>query len=305
MTVLDRLAGLEPWSVHGALTTIRGLALMPLYDWPEYHGETDALWDRIRAAGRDRRAGSAARRSSTGTTASPRGWMKDWCSASCAARPGTGTTGAGALSGVLRAGAGRGAGGALFQPCHRPHGPQALSSLDDIEQAGRARFAFNEPDSQSGVHCLRARFDMDAQLARGLHSGGHRHSIDAVLAGDADFAAIDACSFRLYAGLFPARLDGLRIVAQTPLRPAPVLITSATLDGDTAELAAVRADRLLGRPLRRRWWRSAGSRREPMPLLARRIWALRPTGCSKTMPAPCPRALHRKPGLSPIQPGSA
>ena len=75
---------------------------------------------------------------------------------------------------------------------------------------------------------------MDAQLARGLHSGGHRHSIDAVLAGDADFAAIDACSFRLYAGLFPARLDGLRIIAQTPLRPAPVLITSATLDGDVA-----------------------------------------------------------------------
>ena len=36
-----------------ALKTIRGLALMPLYDWPEYHGDTDALWDRIRAAGRD------------------------------------------------------------------------------------------------------------------------------------------------------------------------------------------------------------------------------------------------------------
>ena len=215
------------------LTTIRGLALMPLYDWPEYHGDTDALWDRIRVAGRDQGldlpSGLEHRNHSISA------WMDDGLvfSQLCGspwyrhhrAR-------ARYLASSVLAVQGAPAGQYFSHVIVRDG--SGLSTLDDIEQAGDARFAFNEPDSQSGVHCLRARFDMDAQLAGGLHSGGHRHSIDAVLAGDADFAAIDACSFRLYAGLFPARLDGLRIVAQTPLRPAPVLITSATLDGDTA-----------------------------------------------------------------------
>ena len=206
---------------------------MPLYDWPEYHGDTDALWDRIRAAGRDEGLdlppGLEHRNHSISA------WMDDGLvfSQLCGspwyrhhrARARYLASSVLALQGTPA--------GQYFSHVIVRDG-SGLFTLDDIEQAGDARFAFNEPDSQSGVHCLRARFDMDAQLAGGLHSGGHRHSIEAVLAGDADFAAIDACSFRLYAGLFPARLEGLRIVARTPLRPAPVLITSATLDGDVA-----------------------------------------------------------------------
>ena len=216
-----------------ALKTSRGLALMPLYDWPEYHGETDALWDRVRGAARDEGLDlpSALEHRNHSISA----WMDEGLvfSQLCGS-PWYRHHRAKAryLASSVLALEGAPAGRYFSHVIVRAD--SALSSLDDIEQAGRARFAFNEPDSQSGVHCLRARFDMDAQLARGLHSGRHRHSIDAVLAEDADFAAIDACSFRLYAGLFPGRLQGLRIVARTPLRPAPVLITSATLDGDAA-----------------------------------------------------------------------
>lgn len=35
------------------LKTINGLAMMPLYDWPELHHLTDAAWDCIRRAARD------------------------------------------------------------------------------------------------------------------------------------------------------------------------------------------------------------------------------------------------------------
>ena len=216
-----------------ALKTIRGLALMPLYDWPEYHGETDALWERVRGAARDH--GLDLPPALEHRNHSISAWMDEGLvfSQLCGSpwyrhHRAKARYVASSVLALEGAPAGRYFSHVIVRA------DSALSSLDDIEQAGRARFAFNEPDSQSGVHCLRARFDMDAQLARGLHSGGHRHSIDAVLAGDADFAAIDACSFRLYAGLFPGRLQGLRIVARTPLRPAPVLITSATLDGDAA-----------------------------------------------------------------------
>jgi len=216
-----------------ALKTIRGLALMPLYDWPEYHGETDALWDRVRGAARE--DGLDLPPALEHRNHSISAWMDEGLvfSQLCGS-PWYRHHRAKAryLASSVLALEGAPAGRYFSHIIVRAD--SGLNSLADIEQAGDARFAFNEPDSQSGVHCLRARFDMDAQLARGLHSGGHRHSIDAVLAGDADFAAIDACSFRLYAGLFPARLEGLRIVAQTPLRPAPVLITSATLDGAVA-----------------------------------------------------------------------
>ena len=216
-----------------ALKTIRGLALMPLYDWPEYHGETDALWERVRSAARDE--GLDLPPALEHRNHSISAWMDEGlvfsqlCGSPWYRHH---RSKARYLASSVLALEGAPAGRYFSHVIVRAD--SNLNSLDDIEQAGAARFAFNEPDSQSGVHCLRARFDMDAQLASGLHSGGHRHSIDAVLAGDADFAAIDACSFRLYAGLFSARLDGLRIVAQTPQRPAPVLITSATLEEDTA-----------------------------------------------------------------------
>ena len=75
-----------------------------------------------------------------------------------------------------------------------------LHALDGLEQA---TFAFNDPDSQSGVHCLRPLLDIEPSLNRGVESGGHRFSIEAVADGRADFAAIDAFSFLLAERFIP------------------------------------------------------------------------------------------------------
>ena len=243
-----------------ALKTIRGLALMPLYDWPEYHGETDALWDRVRGAARDE--GLDLPPALEHRNHSISAWMDEGlvfsqlCGSPWYRHH---RSKARYLASSVLALEGAPAGRYFSHVIVRAD--SNLNSLDDIEQAGDARFAFNEPDSQSGVHCLRARFDMDAQLASGLHSGGHRHSIDAVLAGDADFAAIDACSFRLYAGLFSGPLG--RAADHCPDPAAARTCADYLSDAGwrcCRTPAAVRADRL-GRPgLRRRWQRSAGSR---------------------------------------------
>ncbi|MAH87018.1 MAG: hypothetical protein CMF26_00215 [Kiloniella sp.] len=216
-----------------SLTKIRGRALLPLYDWPEYHAQTDALWARIREAARDDGLDLPTKIEHRNHNVSA--WMEgglvfsQLCGSPWYRHH---REHARYLASSVLALDGAPAGHYYSHVIVRSD--SSLNALVDLGQKRGARFAYNESDSQSGVHCLRAYMNIDAQIARGVHSGGHRHSIDAVLAGEADFAAIDACSFRLYDALFPARVNGLRILAQTPLRPAPVLITSAELEGGVA-----------------------------------------------------------------------
>lgn len=213
------------------LKTLRGLALLPLYDWPELHHLTDGVWTCIRTAARDEGLDLPAELDHRAQQVSA--WMADDVvfSQLC---------------------------GSPWYRKHRHHarylatsdfelsdnGPgqyyskivvAAESPFSELEQLGAARLAYNDEDSQSGVHCLRPLMDVEAHLARGLESGGHRFSMQAVAAGEADFAAIDAFSFKLADSVAPALTAGLRVIAQTPERPAPVLITSTAFDDDTAQ----------------------------------------------------------------------
>lgn len=213
------------------LKTLRGLALLPLYDWPELHHLTDGVWACIREAARDQGLDLPTDLDHRAQRASA--WMADEVvfSQLC---------------------------GSPWYRKHRHHARYLATSdfeLNDnepgqyyskivvaadapyqsIDQLGKARFAYNDDDSQSGVHCLRPLMDMEAHIAQGVECGGHRLSMEAVAAGQADFAAIDAFSFKLAESIAPEVTGALRVIGQTPHRPAPVLITSTAFDDDIAQ----------------------------------------------------------------------
>lgn len=90
--------------------------------------------------------------------------------------------------------------------------------------------AFNAPDSQSGYNALRALIAPLAEQGRffgqALETGAHLHSIDAVLDGRADLAAIDAVTWALAQEARPELTRGLTVLGQTAPYPGLPLITS-------------------------------------------------------------------------------
>ncbi len=210
------------------LTKLSGLAMMPLYDWPELHDHTDALWARIREAARAE--GLDVPEALDHRPQRLSAWMAEEVvfSQLC---------------------------GSPWFRKHRHHARYlATSDFDLMDNApgtyfsqvvvkagsdwtslaslNAAKLAFNDDDSQSGVHCLRPLMAVEPLLAGGLETGGHRFSMQAVAAGEADFAAIDAFSFRLAERIMPEVIADLRVLTSTPARPAPVLITSKALGDD-------------------------------------------------------------------------
>jgi len=90
-----------------------------------------------------------------------------------------------------------------------------------------AGFAYNDPGSQSGWAALAAEAPEVLDGPR-LETGSHRASVRAVREGRADFAAIDAVTYRHLAAA--GESTGLRIVHATAPRPGLPLITGAAHD---------------------------------------------------------------------------
>ena len=93
-----------------------------------------------------------------------------------------------------------------------------------------ARFAYNEPLSQSGwaapqTHAAR----LGIRLPPALQTGGHRLSAAAVVDGRADIAALDAVTFALMQGVDPAATR-LRVIAKTEPTPGLPYITASGRD---------------------------------------------------------------------------
>ena len=109
-----------------------------------------------------------------------------------------------------------------------------ISALEDL--AGK-RFAFNEPMSQSGWAAPKVHLD-SLGLAHGplIQTGGHALSAAAVAEGRADFAALDAQTWRLLTRHTPLG-DALDVVAQTAPTPALPYITSLTQDAEALFVA--------------------------------------------------------------------
>lgn len=94
-----------------------------------------------------------------------------------------------------------------------------------------ARFAFNEPLSQSGwaapqTHAAR----LGIRLMPTVQTGAHRMSARAVAEGKADIAALDAVTHALMQGQGLA--DGLRVIGMSDPTPGLPYITAAGQDPD-------------------------------------------------------------------------
>lgn len=80
------------------------------------------------------------------------------------------------------------------------------------------RWAFNEPGSQSGCHIVRYHLaqlgEMDGFFNTVVASGGHVNSIEMVLSGVVDGAAIDSTVWEWEVAQRPALTEQLRVIAQ-------------------------------------------------------------------------------------------
>jgi len=121
----------------------------------------------------------------------------------------------------------------------RADDPRGISGL------AAARFAYNEPLSQSG---WAAAHSHAAGLGLALHptlcSGGHRRSAKAVAQGRADLAAIDAVTWRLMQRHDGGLIAALREVAHTA--PTPGLPYITALGHDPVVLGAAVTQAIAG-----------------------------------------------------------
>lgn len=105
------------------------------------------------------------------------------------------------------------------------------------------RWVINSTGSYSGCHAWLWALDAEghapaAFLGPVCQSGGHLESMAAVVAGQADYAAIDCLTLALARGHSPDGVAGLRVMAWTQSRPMPPLVTRA--DRPEAEIKALR-----------------------------------------------------------------
>jgi ABC-type phosphate/phosphonate transport system substrate-binding protein len=211
-----------------------GVAALPMYDWPEVRDATDALWSAIRAAliqeGIDAQTGLERDGDPETLWTHPDLVLSQTC----------GFPYANALSGQVAL---------IATPAYRLEGitqghyfsvlvarrsnpPESLAGLQPM------RLAFNMAQSQSG-------FAAPVRLLAGngcksmpepLETGAHRASLQAVAAGEADWAAIDAVAWELAKRHEPTS-DDLVAFARTPETPALPLITSLRLAGQAPRIA--------------------------------------------------------------------
>lgn len=112
----------------------------------------------------------------------------------------------------------------------------AALSLEDC--AGK-RCCFNGKNSESGYSCLRrAVGSLDAFCGELLVSGAHQKSVEMVADGKADFAAIDAATWRYIVQSGSALPDQLRIIqSTTPVPGLPLITAMPELVNDLAAAA--------------------------------------------------------------------
>jgi ABC-type phosphate/phosphonate transport system substrate-binding protein len=132
---------------------------------------------------------------------------------------------------------GQGTERASFVIAHENHPGRTL------EDFRGARAAINDWMSNSGMNLFRAAI---APLAGGksffgsiIVSGGHVASIDAVRDGVAEIASVDTVTWGLLEKHAPERLEGVRIVAETPRGPGLPFITRGSTSDE--ELTAIRS----------------------------------------------------------------
>ena len=123
-----------------------------------------------------------------------------------------------------------------------------LAALSDFDPS-RHLAAINEPGSFSGDLAFidHMRRKTGHTLSDPFRSGGHLDSVAMVAEGAVQLAAIDRASFRLAGAANPDAVAAVKVIDETPFRPAPAFVADGALP-ETAvaplrgALAAFRAD---------------------------------------------------------------
>lgn len=219
------------------------IATLPMYDWPERRTDTDARWAPLRAAlraeGFDAPDHLARDENLAGMWLSPDLLIGETCSQPLATL----------LAGTVRYVAtpvhdAPGCGQGTYRSVIVRRGPGAdLPSPESPDasipaSAVSGRMAANETGSMSGfvapardMNALGLAFPDEGDT---VFTGSHRASIQAVAAGEADFAAIDCVTWQIAVAHEPAARE-LHIVGWTALRPGLPLITSLRFDDAALE----------------------------------------------------------------------
>ena len=95
-------------------------------------------------------------------------------------------------------------------------------TFDDLRGAS---WAYNEPSSQSGYHCVRwflAEHNLDGRFfGRVIESGAHANSLNLILSGAIDASAIDATVLEMRLAHEPALQNQIRVIAGIGPSPIP------------------------------------------------------------------------------------
>jgi len=129
----------------------------------------------------------------------------------------------------------------LARPADPPQGEGKGASIP-LDLLSGARFAYNGPDSMSGIMGLTRDLEALGEsldiFASRIETGGHRNSVRAVAEGRADVAAIDCRSWEL-AKLYEPAERSLHVVGWTAKRKGLPFITAKTTPPEV--VAALRA----------------------------------------------------------------
>jgi ABC-type phosphate/phosphonate transport system substrate-binding protein len=232
------------------------IAALPMYDFPELQAAHDALWsaiaERLAAAG----VGNVPTRLTRDlehrdTWRHPQLLLGQACEYPLAKSFGNHLV----IVATPRYAA-PGCAGLFYKSAVIVRADDPAGSLADVR--GR-RCAVNELDSNSGMNLLRAAL---APLAAGAQffgsvtlSGSHRRSIELIVSGEADVAAVDCVTFAHLQAIDPALTSAVRVLSWTPPSPCLPFVTARSTNPTTlarlrSALAAVIADPRL-EPVRR------------------------------------------------------
>ena len=110
------------------------------------------------------------------------------------------------------------------------HRSSAFESFLDLRGAA---FVYNEPRSHSGFNVVRAYLaefgQRDGFFGRVVESGAHARSIEMILSGDVDTAAVDSTVLEWLQARDPELADKLRVVEIIGPSPIPPWVVSTTL----------------------------------------------------------------------------
>jgi len=198
-----------------------GIASLPMYDWPELRGATNAFWDAVRIR-LDESGILAARHLSRDASDDAH-----WTAPDLLLGQTCGYPLATSLKGKVRYVA---TPVYSVEGCEGPTYSSAIvvsdSSMLELPTLVGSTFAYNSKTSLSGYRAMRAMFgEPETVFTKTIKSGGHRNSARMVADGNAEVAAIDAVCWDMLQKFEIETAQKLRVIGWTSKRPSlPMMI---------------------------------------------------------------------------------